>query len=90
LPEKLQEVAAWHAYILQAQGEATSDYVLWSIVKRQNPRDEEIAEECGLAQALMKRLELHSEALERLYAGLSRQLSARDISSRIEGSRKYT
>lgn len=87
LSEKLQEVTAWHAYALEQCGILTSEYILWAVTKRNNPRDEEIAEETALASAAMKRMELYCEALERLYTGLSRQVAARDIRNKIEGSR---
>jgi len=90
LASKMQEAAAWKAFVDYELGIATSMYVIIATEKRLSGNTKDVQRGYAFAQAYMKRLEKMSDALKTLYDGYSRQLSYRDIDAKIQGSRRLT
>lgn len=90
LGEKLQEIAAWKAYVDQEIGVARAAYALVSVEKQLNPREEDAKRAYGVMQAYMRKLEGLGDALKTMYDALSRQVAIREQRFRSEGGKRYT
>ena len=90
LATKLQETAAWKAYVDQERGIATAMYSIVAVEKRLSGNDEDSLRGYAFVQAYMKRLEALSDSFKIMYEGLSRQVAVREQDSKIQGSRRYT
>jgi len=88
--QKLQEIAAWKAFVDQELGIILSYFSVVAVEKRIVGNEDEALRAYAFLQGYVKRVQKLSDALKIMYDSLSRQVTIREQNSRIQGSRRFT